>query len=204
MPDLMFMSRPVVGVTYPVGERSYEVLSEESYTRQRDGVESELLTWRTSCMDCGDRFEFKTGPAYGTMHTRCVPCRRTADQGAREKAQREHVCARTVDPKTLWLAVRKCQGASPKPMSLAKNTSRRSLYAPALLRNSASDLLGAFTHAEIAEGISEAVRLRWLGWEQVGRYKSGNGRKGLFARDERVLKQIGVWVEDQPAPNVFS
>lgn len=49
--------------------QAYTLMRVEPYTRQRDGVIVELLTWRSVCAACGADFECTTGPSFRPVRT---------------------------------------------------------------------------------------------------------------------------------------
>lgn len=191
MARVMFMDSPQVDRTYPFGDRSLTVLREEPYTRVRDGEPSTLLVWGAKCADCSKDFEFKTGTTTGDMQTRCLPCYRAVEEAKVDCARRDRTSETPAPAATVWNAVRLAQATDPKPMSMARNTSRQSLYAPALLRRTVPHLLDKYTLEDIHVGLEQALAHGLIGWKPVGRYHSGNARRGLFARDEAFLQKMG-------------
>lgn len=197
----MFMEPPQVGRSYPVADRVFTVLRIDPYTRERDGEASSLVVWETTCIGCQARLEFKTGRHMGDMARRCVPCLRIAEQVKIDSARRDRTCSNPVPVDVIWQAVRTL---GDRPVSLARNTSRRNLYAPALLRETCPDLLKLYTHEDIRAGLMEAIYRGLVGWQVAGRYRSGNARRGLYARPAEYLRRQGLLGSEPTPQGVFS
>jgi hypothetical protein len=197
MAFVFFTELPLVGYKIKFQHTNYEAVAVQPYTRKSDGALSSIVTWRAICSQCGNAFTFTTGGTQGTFRQRCFSCFKDGAKRAEILVRAERLVENIPDAMTIHRAV---ATVYPCRMSMAKNTARH-LYAPAILRNASPDL-GAYTLAEIAEAIKQAMP-RYVNWKTVARTKGRRALKGLWPRPLDAARDAGL-IPDAPQVDVFT
>ena len=65
---------PAVGILLLVDDQRFSAIAVEPYKR-RDGGDSFLITWSSTCASCGAAYEVRTGTGGQIPPRRCRPCR---------------------------------------------------------------------------------------------------------------------------------